>query len=139
MPKFDEDNQPKERKPRGKSERTKILEAMKRCEKTEDGFYDLLVERAHDKTDSFGFTELLKRISPIPKQTLPKVEFEFDDKAIPAVQAAQVLKAASDGQIAPDIANQFISSIASMLKIEEVTIIRKEIDEIKALLDERNA
>lgn len=139
MPQFDETNQPKERKPRGKSERTKILEAMKREGKSEEGFYDLMVRKAHDTEDNFSFGEMLKRLSPIPKQTLPKVEFEFDDKAIPAVQAAQVLKASSSGLIAPDIANQFITSIASMLKIEEVTLIRKEIDEIKSILDERNA
>ena len=38
---FDKDKQPA--KGRGRSERTKILDAMKETNKTEEGFYQLLV------------------------------------------------------------------------------------------------
>jgi len=130
--KFGKDKQPKNR--RGKAERTKILEAMKRQSRTEDSFYDYLVTRAFNPEDTFGAPELLKRLYPIPKATLPLVEFEFDENAIPAVQASQIMKASSMGKIAPDVANTFISSIASMLKIEEVTEIKKEIEQIKEKL-----
>ena len=123
---------------RGKSERTKIIEAMKRKGKTEGDFYDYLVVRAFDVEDSFGAPELLKRMAPLPKATLPLVEFEFDETLPPAKQGAQVLKAAALKQIPPDVAQSFIASIASMLKIDEITAIKDEIEEIKKLIGESN-
>ncbi len=133
---FGKDKQPRKR--RGKAERTKIIEAMQRQSKTEEDFYDYLVTRAFNPEDNFGAPELLKRLYPIPKATLPLVEFEFDDKATPAIQAAQIMKASSDGKVAPDVANMFISSIASMLKIEEVTEIQKRLEEIEKLMGVNN-
>lgn len=128
---FSEGNQPKERKPRGKSERTKILEAMKRCEKTEDGFYDLLVERAHDKHDSFGFTELLKRISPIPKQTMPFIKIDYPDKGTLVEKANAVEIAIFNGTIPPDVGISLLGSLGSVAKTEEVTELSKRIESIE--------
>ena len=65
---FTKANQPKGR---GKSERTKILESFERLSKTEDEFYDLLTLKAFDPEDNFSFKELLVRMSPIPKATMP--------------------------------------------------------------------
>lgn len=130
---FGKDKQPKNR--RGKAERTKILEAMARQSKTEEEFYDYLVTRAFNPEDNFGAPELLKRLYPIPKATMPMVDFEFDENASPNVQASQVMKAVSDGLIAPDSGQMFISSIASMLKIEEVTEIKDRLDKIEEALN----
>ena len=47
---FGKGKQPSKR--RGKSERTKILEAMSRAGKTEEGFYDELVARAENPDDN---------------------------------------------------------------------------------------
>ena len=66
---------------------------------------------------------------------LPLVDFEFDENAAPNVQASQVMKAVSDGLIAPDSGQMFISSIASMLKIEEVTEIKDRLDKIEEALN----
>lgn len=131
--KFNEDNQPRKR--RGKAERTKILAAMERQSKTEEDFYDYLVTRAFNPEDTFGAPELLKRLYPIPKATLPMVEFEFDESATMAKQAAQIMKAASDGLLAPDVANVFVGSIASMLKITEVTDLEDRIKNLEDLKD----
>ena len=133
---FDKDSQPRKR--RGKSERTKILEAMERKGKSEEGFYDYLVARAFNPEDAFGAPELLKRIAPLPKATLPLVEFDFDASATPSIQGSQVLKAAASKRIPPDVAQSFIASIASMLKIDEITAIKDEIEEIKRLMEENN-
>ena len=65
---------------RGKSERTKILEAMKRAGTTEDAFYDSLLTRSLDVEDNFGFKEMLNRMSPIPKAVAPLYEFTFNEK-----------------------------------------------------------
>jgi hypothetical protein len=106
---------------RGKSERNKILDAMKRQGKDEDGFYDLLVTKAHDTKDNFTFKELLIRMSPIPKSVSPMYEFPFDEKGSHHKQSLQIVTAISTGRIPSDVGNNIITSISSMLNIQEKT------------------
>lgn len=131
---FTKTTRPKTKSRRGKSERTKILEAMKRAGVSESGFYDLLVDRATDKNDNFTFKELLVRMSPIPKAVAPLVKFEFPKKDKPHVQAAYVLDAVSKGIIPSDIGNTFIQSIKAMIDIEEFTNLKERIEKIEESL-----
>ena len=124
---FSSENQPEKRKGRGPSPRTLILEAMKRAGKTEEGFYDLLFERALDSEDKFALPELLKRLAPIPKATMPMVEFEFDKESTPVQQASQVIDAIAAGHIPADIGKMFVDSLTNMLKISEVTDLEERI------------
>lgn len=130
---FSKDKQPN--KGRGKSERTKLLEAMERAGETEEGFYDLLMTKAFNPEDSFTFKELLNRISPIPKSVAPIVQFDFDEKASPHIKADQVLKAMADGKLPSDLGHLFITSIQSMLKIQEVTDIDERLRIMEAQID----
>ena len=116
---------------RGKSERTKILDAMKRAGTTENDFYDLLLTRSLDKEDNFGFKEMLNRMSPIPKAVAPLYEFPFDENGTPYKKSCQVLKAMSTGRIPSDIGALFINGIQSMLKIQEVTELERMIKELE--------
>jgi hypothetical protein len=125
-------------KPRGKSERTKILESLERIGKTETGFYDHLSERAFDPEDNFALKELLARLSPIPKQVAPLVQFDFPKKAKPHVQADYVLNAIAAGKIPSDIGNVFIQSIKSMIDIEEYTDLKERIEGIETALGINN-
>jgi hypothetical protein len=122
-------------KGRGKSDRTKILDAMKRKGKTEAGFYDLLIEKAFNVEDNFTFNELLKRLSPIAKSVAPMIEFNFPEKAVPHKQAIAVMKAISDGKIPPDMGTLFIASIQSMLKIQEVTDIDERLKKMEEQIE----
>ena len=115
---------------RGKNERTKILEAMVRTGHNEDGFYDLLITKAHDADDQFSFKELLVRMSPIPKQVAPLFEFPFDEKGSHHKQSLQIAKAIANGKLPSDVGNNIITAISSMLKIKEVTDFE---DRIKAI------
>lgn len=133
---FSKTKQPVKRKPRGKSERTKILEAMKRNGKTEDGFYDELVLRASNPEDNFTFKELLSRISPIPKAVSPTVNFKFNKKGDKHEQAADVIAAIAKGEISPDIGQMIIASITSMVKIQEVTDIDERLKNMEKKIDE---
>ena len=134
---FTSDNQPKERKGRGKSERTKILEAMKRTGYDEEGFYDLLVQRAHNPDDSFSYGELLKRIAPIQKAVMPHYSFEIDTKLDHHKQAQQVVNAISDGDIPADVGMMIIGSITNMLKIKEVTDFDKRLKQLEDSQDDQ--
>ena len=129
---FDKDKQPP--KGRGKSERTKILDAMKDTEKTEEGFYKLLVTKAHDPEDNFAFKELLSRLSPVPKAVNPLYEFTFDIDGSPHKQALQIIDAIADGKLPSDVGNIIITSISSMLNIQEKTDFEER---LKAIEDAR--
>ena len=133
---------------RGLSNKNRILEAMR-----QESFEGLTNKSTKDECEIAYFKCIVKKAANIEdkdsgmmlrllgdkgwssmKPTLGNVEFEFDGEASPSKQAAQVMSAAANGTLAPDIANMFVSSIASMLKIEEVTALRDEVDEIKAIL-----
>lgn len=132
---FSKSKQPKKRRVgKCKTQRTKILEAMKRKGKTEAGFYNMLVTKAMDGNDPFMFKELLSRLSPIPKPVHELVEFDFPKKAKPHEQAAAVLDAIASGIIPSDIGNLFIQSIKSMIDIEEYTSLKTRIEEIEKSL-----
>lgn len=129
---FTEDNQPIKR--RGKSTRTKILEAMERQGVTEEGFYDLLITKAFNPESDFSFNELLKRMSPIPKQVAPMVNFDFPQNARPHEQAEAVMLAVSNGVIPPDIGATFVNSIKHMIEIEESTDLKDRIKKLEESL-----
>lgn len=129
---FSSDSQPAQRKPRGKSERTKILEAMSRAGKTEEGFYDELVARAGNPDDNFTFKELMSRLSPIPKAVAPTIEFDLDENGTISEKAEQIIIGISKGRIPPDLGNQLIVSMSSLMNIKEKTEFE---DRLKAIED----
>lgn len=131
---FSSGNQPK--KGRGKSERTKILEAMKRKGQTEEGFYDELVVRAANPDDNFTFKELLSRLSPIPKAVAPVYKFDLPKDAEPHVKADYVLTAIANGEIPSDIGNICIQAIKAMIDIEEYTSLKARIEQLEKVLNE---
>lgn len=136
---FDSKYQPKERKPRGKGKRTLMLDAIRKTCGSEEEFLEAVVRSAlgddDGKPNPTLMTMVIQRIEPPIKSVMPMVEFDFDQDAKPNVQASQIMKAASEGKISPDVANMFISSISSMLKIAEVTDLE---DRIKALENEQD-
>lgn len=104
----------------------------------EIAFFKNIADRAFDSEDKDSGMLLRflgdKAYSSM-KPTLGRVEFEFDVKASPSKQASQVMSAAASGEIAPDIANMFVSSIASMLKIDEVTELQKRIEALEKVMN----
>jgi hypothetical protein len=133
MAKFTSENQPQ--KGRGKSERTKILDAMKRQGRGEEGFYDVLVARAFDPEDNFAYKELLQRIAPLRKAVMPDIEFELDLKASPQEKAAQILNAVSQAIIPPDIGMGLINAIRNVIDIEANTELKERIEKLEAMIN----
>lgn len=134
--------------PRGRAKKTLILEAIKAAslmdttpestqEETEKAFFTHIAKQAANP-ESENSNMCLKLLADKGwasiKPTMEYVEFTFDEEAKPHVQAAQVMKAASSGQIPPDVAQSFIGSIAAMLKIEEVTELKDRLSEIEKAL-----
>ena len=127
---FGKSKQPSKR--RGKSERTKILDAMSREGKTEEGFYDELVARAENPDDNFTFKELMSRLSPIPKAVAPTIKFDLDENGTISQKAEQIIIGISKGDIPPDLGNQLIVSMSSLMNIKEKTEFE---DRLKAIED----
>lgn len=146
--------------PRGKSNKTRILNGIRAAAvmgvsgidtsgKTDSEVRELVEEKfweyvaTQSVVDEKNGATLLKAMMDkgwsSMKATLGNVEFEFDEKAEPHEQASQVMAAAAGGQIAPDIAQMFVSSIANMLKINEITEIRERLEQIEKQLGESNA
>jgi hypothetical protein len=138
---------------RGKSFKNKLLDVIKdealiganskmNHAELETLYLTHFARRAFDIDDAASpmlSKELLSKSYPSLKSTMPVVDFEFNESATPSIQASQILKAASDGAIPPDVAQIFISSIASMMKIEEVTEIAARLTEIEKALGLNNA
>ena len=138
--------------PRGRAKKTLILEAIREAslmdatpdstqEETEKAFFTHIAKQAANP-ESENFSMCLKLLAdkgwPSIKPTMEHVAFTFDEKAKPHKQAAQVMKAAASGQIPPDVAQSFISSISSMLKIEEVTELQSRLEKIEEALGLNN-
>lgn len=145
----------KDMPPRGKGKQTVILDAIKDkallglgSESTRDdaekAIFGFMAESAFNPTvdtaviSTTCLTLLMKKGWPDVKSTSPCIEFDFDKDAKPHVQASQVMKAAADGLIPPDIANMFVSSIASMMKIQEVTDIEDRLNALEAIENEKD-
>lgn len=142
---FTSDNQPKGR---GKSAKTKLWDAIREealldCSEKDDNvkvearFLAHVVKRAVDSEDNASGTllkTLMDKHYASVKATMPTVNFEFDPNETHANQAAQIMSAVASGDVPPDVASMFVGSIASMLKISEVTDLE---DRIKALEDDQ--
>lgn len=135
---FSKDNQPKGR---GKGKKSLMLEAVRSVCKDEQEFLQKVVAIGlGDPINDLApnptlLTLVLNRIEPPLKATSPLVEFEFEKDAKPHEQAIQVLSAVSGGKISADIGHMFVTSISSMLKIQEVTDIDERLKKMEAKID----
>lgn len=130
---FTSENQPK-KKPRGKSERTKFLEALKRNSYSEDDFYDQLVSEAMAEKSPIAMSEILKRVSPIAKQVAPTITFELDKNGKPHEKAGQVLDAIADGDVPPDLGAMLINAIKAFVDLDNSDL-KERIEKIEDMLN----
>ena len=141
----------KEMPSRGKGAKTLILDAMREravLELTEDStkedaekaYFGFLAEAAFNPTPDTAviantcLATLSKKGWPDMKATLPLCDFTFDPEGTPTEKATDILSAISKGDLAPDVGLSLISAMASVLKIEEVTTLKEELQVIKEKL-----
>lgn len=138
MPKpFTSENQPANRKS-GPNIKAKIIAALGRRNMTENDFMDRLVELALDQGGVF-MSELLKRYSPIPKQTHDPVVIQFPENGSALEKAEAVIKAMAEGEISPDIGQIFIDAISKSLGIEEVTELAKRLEALEKIINAKTS
>lgn len=135
---FNEDAQPEERKPRGKGKKSLMLDAIRSVCGDEQDFLKQVVVigmggitkvSGPDEDEEFEYKQpnpmllnmVLNRIEPPLKSVSPMVKFKFDINGKPHEQALQVLDAMAKGELPSDIGQLFVTSISSMLNIQEKT------------------
>ena len=108
---------------------------MVRFGETEEGFYDLLMQKAFNPDDNFTFKELLNRLSPIAKAVSPLYKFDLPKDSKPHEKADYILTAIADGEIPGDIGNICIQAIKAMIDIEEYTDLKERIIKLEETLN----
>lgn len=131
---FSSENQPARKG--GQWFKTRVIESLKRQAMDEDAFIDLLVQKAISEGGVY-LSELLKRYSPIPKQTHEPVIIEWPENGTPVQKADAVLKAMSDGVMSPDVGAIFIEAISKSLGIEELTELSKRLEALEKIINEK--
>lgn len=130
----------KELPARGKGKKSLMLEAIKAtCGDEQEFLRRVITLGLGDGKDLPANPALLalviNRIEPPLKAISPMVEFDFNPNSKPHEQANQILNAVANSQIAPDIGQMFVSSIKSMIDIEEYTDLKERIEKIEAALN----
>ena len=138
--------------PRGRDKRILTLESIKESallglskdstsEQAEKAVFSHMAKVAFKPEDenqasqsSVCLSLLMKKGWPDVKPQDPLIEFDFDSDGTPLQKANQLMSAISNGVIPPSTGLSLINAMASVMKIEEVTEIRQEIDRIKEKL-----
>lgn len=150
---FSKDNQPDSRGRRGKDKRTLLLESlMEVVNADEDGNYKevvpdreaaerlfnmRLVSRALNVKDSASaqlMKEVLDRLYPTTKATLPAIEFPFRENGSAADKIEDVQAAVANGTLPVDMGNTMVNMIVAGIKVFEVTELAERLARIEEML-----
>ena len=149
MSKFTTESQPTQRRPRGPDKRTLILNAIMENlvdpdgkqfadrESAEKAMYAEIVKRAVNAKDPASaqlMKEVLLRMAPADKATLPTIEFPFPESGTPSEKITAVQAAVASGILPVDMGNTMVNMIVSGIKVYEVTELAERLERIEELL-----
>lgn len=134
---FSSGNQPENR--RGKAKRTKLLEALKGVNLTEEEFYKRLVTEGMVQLDEGKpavALEIFDRLFKKEKPQLPNAELEVPEGASVSDCARILSEASLRGDVTPDQGAMLSTVINNSLGIIEKDELAKDIEEIKRKMAE---
>lgn len=148
MTEFSSDYQPKKRK-RGPNKRTLFIDALKKKATSEEAFYEFCVDVAmgthsykddsnefvHGKPDNQMLKEILARLSPLNKQTLPTYDFEFPSNGTKVQKAESIVNAIGEGILPIDAAKLMMDLLESAASIEEKEELSERVNKLEELLN----
>lgn len=151
---FSSENQPANRRPRGKDKRNLLLESLmavvnvdedgefKEVVKDRDAAERLfnmeLVKRALNVRDAASaqlMKEVLERLYPTSKATLPAIEFPFRDNGSASEKIEDVQAAVANGTLPVDMGNTMVNMIVAGIKVFEVTELAERLARIEEMLN----
>lgn len=144
MAKFDSDNQPNERKKRGRSNKSKVLDgilaAIPECEtadEAEASYFKHIAVRAFNSDDKDS-PMLLKLLGDkgwgTAKPVMDVVSFEFPVDGTPAERAFAIIEAISNGSLSPDVGSMIVNIVKDAIVIEESTELKARIEGLEKTL-----
>lgn len=131
---FSSENQPKQRKARGKSQRTLMLEALKEAGTNEQDFYLKMVERSlnnEDPNSAMLMKEVFSRLYPAAKLTYPIYTFKMSKDMKPSEKVEALEQAVSNGELPADVANAIVGIIKDGMAIAKVTDLEEKIAQLE--------
>ena len=119
---------PKGRPPGISDKRAKLAQRML---DDANGIVDAMIGKALDgDTGAAGL--ILGRILPALRSQTEKVTFQFDATAPTILQVEQVLRAVSEGKVAPDVGKQIIEAIGALSAVRAVDDLEERIITLEA-------
>lgn len=132
-----------------RSKRTLLLEALhlevvdeygERFESREDAelaFLRKLIQRAQSTKDKASVTfakEVLDRLLPTDKATMPTYAFVLDENAPATRRIECITDAVARGEIPPDVGNMLVNMVSAGVRVEETTELMERITRLEQLL-----
>lgn len=144
MAKFDANNQPTERKTRGRSNKSKVLDGIKAAlpecnspDEAEEAYFKHIAIRAFNEDDKDS-PMLLKLLGDkgwgSAKPVMDVVSFDFPVDGTPAERAFAIIEAISNGSLSPDVGSMIVNIVKDAIVIEESTELKARIEEIESKL-----
>jgi len=135
---FEKGNQAAKKK--GKHKRTLIIDALKASGKTEEDFFEAMVEKAlFGGSDGDGDGQMMRevaaRLYPVSKSTLPTYDFKFPDDGTMLEKADAIINAVGQGQLPIDAAKSFMDLIESRASIEEKEELADRVNRLEEMLN----
>lgn len=139
----------KTRRPRGKSKRTMMLEALygevvdelgdqfESPEAAEAAYMRLLVRRSMtlaDKASGMLAKEIMDRLCPADKSTMPVYQVDMPEDGTAADKIRAVTAAVAAGEVPPDVGNMMVNMITAAVKVEEVVEMSERLAKLEQLL-----
>lgn len=139
------DNQGK----RGKNKRTLMLEAlfeevrdengdpMDNPEQAQAAYLRLLVRRSMvvaDKASATLAKEVLDRLIPVDKATMPTYEIDFPAESSASDRIDAITKAVAEGRVPPDVGKMMVDMVSSAVKIGEIAEMTERLARLEEML-----
>ena len=138
---FDSENQPTNRKPRGKGKKTLFDESLERKGYTKADIhsicFDVILEQAKEGDKQAAVT-LINMLDKPTKLSFGTYEFELDECATPIEQARSIVRAAANGETPPDVAIQYMDMVKKGMEILELSELAADVELIKESLKDIN-
>lgn len=137
------------RAPRGPQFRTLLLQALKTVKYTtrdengepvehtltEEKFIQKGIEMAlHDPS---MYRDILARLIPYSRPTMPNVQFDFDPEWTPNERIDAIMKGVAAGEIAVDVAHSLIDIFKKGAEVQEISGILERLAELETRIDEQ--
>ncbi|WP_026960417.1 DUF5681 domain-containing protein [Aliagarivorans taiwanensis] len=120
-------------RPKGSTERQKLIAAIERKCGSMDEFWESLVGLAEDGNAQIA-SMLASKLCPALKPTMAPIRFNFPEGSV-AERAGAVLEAVASGEISPDVGVAVLGATHSYFKILEVDELQNRINRIEQALE----